>query len=127
MKFTNSQELSDILLSFESKAKELTTDPKRPITLEYRVEGLDGKEYSGDGEGVIYKAFFKYPPLMQAGRAFDLAFLGKYAEAGIGLFDSTFLSKESDSIFEDDDSYKLGVCARLGLKLDVKYPEYKKK
>lgn len=113
--FKNKEEYDLIIASFEEKAKSLGED----VSFETKTVG----EESGE----VYVAYIKKPNLIASVKAMDMVSQRQSFGAGLMLFPICFLSKESDSEFETKDSWKIGICAKLGMGIDVDFPDLKKK
>lgn len=69
-------------------------------------------------------AFIREPHILNTIQAMDLLVAGKLHQAGYNLFDVCVLKDSSPEAF--DDKYKVGLCMKLGLLLDVANPAEKK-
>lgn len=113
--FKNKEEYDLIISSFEEKAKSLGED----VSFETKT--------IGEESGEVYVAYIKKPNLLASIKAMDMVSNRQSFGAGLMLFPICFIKAESDQEFDTKDAWKMGICAKLGLGIDVDFPDLKKK
>lgn len=112
--------------AFEEECKKtaLKISEREGKEVEYHIWFERDKD--GNQTGKRYKAFTRKPHIMVLVKAMDLLVQGRFHEAGLAIFPSSFIEDASDSIISDNDDYKVALCGRLGIYLKSEAPELKK-
>lgn len=122
-KFNNLEEYKDILLEFEKTCNEIRKKETSEVSFETKTFYDDKSETCG----VVHVAFLRKPNIIASIKAFDLIAASKIFEAGFYLFDAVFIKEHSDSVFENQDSLKIGLCSKISALLDLEAVDIKKK
>jgi hypothetical protein len=116
--FKNREEYDLLIASFEEKAKSLGED----VSFETKTIQSEGEE-----SGEVYVAYIRKPNLLASVKAMDMVSQRQSFGAGLMLFPVCFIAKDSDLEFETKDSWKMGICGKLGMGIEIDFPDIKKK
>lgn len=114
--------IKEKIKGFEEEAKKLS----EKLNVKVIVETVTVRDDNNVPTGKVLKAFFKQPHIITAVRAMDLLSDKRFYECGFSLWDACIMHDISDAEISDNDKYKIGICPKLSLLLDVVVPDLKK-